>query len=408
MRKKVFFMLLACLMGMGHTKASDVLTVSDVILPQNSEATIEICCGFDTKFRGYSLDIELDGGLALVLNSDNKPAGENGFTGTDHSITSSQLSEGKYRFVVVSAQGKLLPMNGSLLKVKVTGADTKTIGDKFTGKITATEFTDIDLGVNHLSEVSFDITIGEPDDGRLKFYETSATLPAYTAGEKANVTMFRSIKANEWSTICLPFTLPKAKAEAIFGTDVEIYKYTGYTATIEDPDVDLTPSAIQINFSKHTLTNALSSIAGGTPYLIKTSKDIESFEADEVKLVDAATSVQGNDTEYGDLLGGCFKGTFVATKIPSDGLFVSENKYWYSKGLTNVKAFRAWFELDAVLNKEIELSRITFNFDDTVTGINSMQNTQYVMDEVYDLQGRKIQKPTKGMYIKNGKIMVTK
>ena len=63
-----------------------------------------------------------------------------------------------------------------------------------------------------LTGSTFTVTIGEPDDGRIKFNETSTTLPAYTAGEKGNVTMKRTIKANQWSTIVLPFTLTKSKA----------------------------------------------------------------------------------------------------------------------------------------------------------------------------------------------------
>jgi len=251
--------------------------------------------------------------------------------------------------------------------------------------------------------VDFQITIGQPDDGRLKFYETSTTLPPYTAGEKANVTMYRTIKANEWSTICLPFTLPKAKAEAVFGSDVEIYKYKDYTATIEDPDVDVTPTAIQINFTKHELKNSLSSIAGGTPYLIKTSRNIESFEVDDVKLVGDVSNIAGGDTEYGDVLGGYFRGSFVKTTIPTDGLFISENSFWYSAGKTKMKAFRAWFELGAVLNKEVELSRIVFGFDDTTTGITTNNDNYLENDNTYDLQGRRVVKPAKGLYIKNGR-----
>ena len=37
------------------------------------------------------------------------------------------------------------------------------------------------------------ITISEPADGRLHFDETSTVLPDYTAGEKADVTMKRTI-----------------------------------------------------------------------------------------------------------------------------------------------------------------------------------------------------------------------
>lgn len=245
----------------------------------------------------------------------------------------------------------------------------------------------------------------EQSDGRLHFNESSTKLPTYTVGEKANVTMHRTIKAGQWSTIVLPFTLPKAKAEAAFGSDVELYEFTGYTTTV-DVENDLTPTAIQINFSKYVLKNALSSITGGKPYLIRTSKDIETIEADDVKLVDAVAPVSKTDTEY-DILEGKFNGSLVKTKVPESGLFISENKFWYSTGATDIKAFRAWFELDAVLNQEIALSRIVLNFEDETTGITVAKNGSASTETTYDLQGRRIAKTNKkGVYIKNGKKIV--
>ena len=274
---------------------------------------------------------------------------------------------------------------------------------------TATDVTFIRLNgeKDKLSDLNFTITVGEPDDGRLKFDENAASLPAYTAGDKADVTMKRTIKGGEWSTICLPFTLPKAKAEAAFGADAKYYKFSGFETTV-DVDGDMIPTAIQLNFTEHKLTSSLSSISGGTPYLVKTTQDVTEIKVDQVKLVAAVEPTTVEDVNY-DVLGGKFTGTFVKTKVPSDGLFISGDQFWYSTGNTNIKAFRAWFDLDVVLNKEIELSRITMNFvDDDTTGITNTNSTNDT-NEWYTVSGVKVEKPVrKGLYIQNGKKKVVK
>lgn len=54
-------------------------------------------------------------------------------------------------------------------------------------------------------------------------------------------------------------------------------------------------------------------------------------------------------------------------------------------------------------------ARLTIVFDGDATGISSMQNDECFMhNEVYDLQGRRVAQPTKGLYIINGKKTVIK
>lgn len=49
------------------------------------------------------------------------------------------------------------------------------------------------------------------------------------------------------------------------------------------------------------------------------------------------------------------------------------------------------------------------SFDDNeTTGIKSMVNGQWIMDNVYDMQGRRVAQPQKGLYIVNGKKVVIK
>ncbi len=108
--------------------------------------------------------------------------------------------------------------------------------------------------------------------------------------------MKRTIKAGRWSTIVLPFTLTKTKAEDIFGTDVQLAEFSGFETEYAN-DEDVTPDAININFTEYTMT-ARRGMTGGKPFLIKTSKDITEFDADDCTLAGAVTDVEKSD-EYG-------------------------------------------------------------------------------------------------------------
>lgn len=87
---------------------------------------------------------------------------------------------------------------------------------------------------------------------------------------------------------------------------------------------------------------------------------------------------------------GLLTGTLEKSVIPADGLFVSDNKFWYFTGKTNVKAFRCWFELGAVLDKETDFgSRVMLNFlDDEASSISEelkAKREEFATTPVYDL-----------------------
>ena len=61
------------------------------------------------------------------------------------------------------------------------------------------------------------------------------------------------------------------------------------------------------------------------------------------------------------------------------------------------------------LDQAVALAREFFDLDGETTGIDAMHNAQCTMhNEVFDLQGRRVAQPTKGLYIVNGKKVVIK
>ena len=393
MKKKVLLMT-ACLFCTIHAMSSDVLTVENVTLPQNTETTIAINCEFDTQFKGYQLDVELDGGLSLVLDEDEKPVGENGFTGTDHSITASQVAEGKYRFIVVSFGGKLLPTSGTLLKIKVTGAAEKEIGESFNGRITATEFTTTSNEIRNLSDVNFTITIGEPAFLGIVLDENSTTAPVSATG--VDVKVKRTIKANEWSTICLPFAMTTEQVKDAFGSDVEVNDFTNWSSE-ENDEGDIV--SITIGFT------SVSSIEANHPYVIKVSSPITEFTVNGVDITPEEEPTKQVGTKKANR--GYFTGAYVAeTVIPEENVFLSGNKFYYSNGSTKMKAFRGYFEFADVLT-DMNASSRSINFNDETTSVQKIDVNVQKVDVFYDLSGRRVKNPSKGIFIVNGmKVMI--
>jgi hypothetical protein len=214
--------------------------------------------------------------------------------------------------------------------------------------------------------------------------------------------MTRTIKANEWSTLVLPFNLTKANANAIFGNDVQFAMFNGYAIDYGDDEENVTPLGITINFISYTIP-ARGNLAGGTPVLIKTTKAItDTIKIDNVTLTEGVKEVIKNDSDYS--FPGIFKSTLVKTKVPADGLFLSDNKFWYSNGKTTIKAFRGWFELGAVLDKETDFGvKMYVMVDDDPTMVEGI-STDVPQGAIYDLSGRKLEKvPQKGIYLINGK-----
>lgn len=257
-------------------------------------------------------------------------------------------------------------------------------------------------GKDYADDVTFKVRVSD----RIVFRETSETLPVFEDGETGkNITMYRTIKAGEWSTIVLPFTLTKEKAETAFGSDVQLGEFTGFSTEYAGGDEDYTPDKIRLNCSTVTMT-AKKGMTGGKPFLIKTSKDITSFSADGVTLK-KNVNVENKTDEYDTP--GAFTGTFVKTTIPADGLFLSGNKFYYSAGKTTTKAFRCWFELGAVLDKETSFeSRITLSFDDA-TDVKELKNSRTEeLTSYYNLNGQRVSQPKKGLYVRGGKKVIIK
>lgn len=250
-------------------------------------------------------------------------------------------------------------IEGGTVNVYISAASDD---DRLTGSFTTTAKT---LSQSFLSRTTLD----EADDDVL------------VVGGKTNVTLKRTIKADQWNTIVLPFAVPSV--EALFGAGAKAAGLTSVEGTV-------------LNF---TSTN---SMEANKPYMIKVATNFSSKDIDDVTLVETVNPA----TTYGSVT---FRGTYKKQNIPVGAYFVSDNKLYQAEDATNtIRPFRAYFT-----TTDSSASQLTFVIDGNATGIETVQsslsesvalramfNVQSSM--FYDLQGRQMEKPAKGVYIQNG------
>lgn len=228
--------------------------------------------------------------------------------------------------------------------------------------------------------------------------ETSTTAPEAANG--VNVKVNRTINANEWSTICLPFAMSEAQCKAAFGDDVQLANLTGWQTT--EWDTADKPTAISVTFAN------VSAIEANHPYIIKVSSAITSFTVDGVDI--------DPENEPGITVGkmskgtfGSFTGSYVPVLIDEECLFLNSNKFWYSVGKTTMKGYRAYFYFQDVLADYSASGAPAFSIiiGGETTNIKDIKS-ELSDDFYYNLGGQRVEAPVKGLYIQNGKKIIVK
>ncbi|MBP1539826.1 MAG: hypothetical protein ILA29_05685 [Prevotella sp.] len=307
--------------------------------------------------------------------------------------------------------------------IKIKVSESMTTGEypvvykdaTMSGRRNVTDGVDGEAIVEKLDEVAIsqEVTSKIIVTDRLTLDE-NATEP-FAAYESINVKLTRTFQAGKWNTLVLPFTIPgeNGSLTEIFGNDVEIVKWSGWT--LEGYD-DATKSAdrIELQFKSLTPVQKKKGIEAGNVYLVKTSKSDIEISMDNVKLVTdvVPTSIE---EEYVSGVTGTFTGTFVKMSLPEEVFFISNDLFYRSVGKTTIKGFRAWFDLNPIKLSEEALSKMSINVDGETTAIEGINANQRVVEGVYDLQGRKvmvkdgdINNLQRGIYIINGKKVAIK
>lgn len=242
-----------------------------------------------------------------------------------------------------------------------------------------------------VDDFTYDLTVGKT----VTLSETSATAPGAIDG--VNVNVKRTLKKDVWNSIVLPFALTASQMAEAFGSDAEVADFTGYSKVEENEAV----TSIKVNFATVTAMDA------NHPYIVKVTEDKTEFAVTGVNIAPVAKPIveKGVGSKKKN-----FVGTYVPISIPGEGLFLSSNQFMYSKGTSTLKGYRAYFQFFDVLIDYYggASSRITMDVNSGGTTSIKALKSQETDKDYYDMQGRRIVNPAKGLYIQNGKKVIIK
>lgn len=420
MKKNITALIIAFLLGVSHATGENVLLVNNINVPQGGNSTLEIGCDFDKEYTAFELELSLSEGLSLVVEAGNgKPIVEKCFS-TEHVLSGSKLSNGNYKFTCYSMENTSLPSGGTLMRLTIKADESVSPGATLPCCIMAAEFTRTsDSEGENLQDVNFNVTI---EDICTVLDESSTEMPIAESGVKVRIK--RTIGADVWSPICLPFSMTEEQTKEAFGNDVKLADFVGIEPTV---DAEENVIGLTVNFSD------VVAIEANHPYIIKVSESISEFTVDSVNI--DPKEVPSVDMDHKRVKVGSkwfdfynsFIGTYVAdTELLENMLFLSGNRFWYSTGKTKIKAYHAYFDFYDVLTEMEEAeTRISFNFVEDLTKMTEINKELMGTDKVYDLQGRKVNSQLspipssfggvgggshlkKGIYIKNGKKILVK
>jgi hypothetical protein len=209
-----------------------------------------------------------------------------------------------------------------------------------------------------------------------------------------DVRVIRSLKGDKWNTLCLPFDMDEVMIQQTFGDNVQIAELDGYNVEEMNGDQVL---KIDVLFSNVT------TIAANRPVIIKPAADIDEFTATApLNGVESACSYY--DASNKSKMTGVYH-TGDDVLVPENSLFITDNAFNYSTGQTKMKGFRAYFTLDDVLAR-LSGSKVTMSLNGNTTSVMTIVRDD--MDNYYDLNGMRVEKPVKGIFIKAGKKVVIK
>lgn len=205
-------------------------------------------------------------------------------------------------------------------------------------------------------------------------------------GENVDVLLQRTFYQG-WNTLVLPFNLSCDELTELFGDDAE-------TATLTSAEAD-DEGNLQVRFTKQ------SAIAANTPCLLYVGKDLTISRTLKNKNVSPAA----NPTTAGTALS--FVGTYTAYAggasplTTSDYILAAAETFKRATQGHAIKAYRAY--LKANDGAPVKANVIHYIIDNQETGIGSvvgMEDTK--TDNVFDLSGRRVRQPRRGIYIVNG------
>ncbi|MBR2239072.1 MAG: hypothetical protein IJ887_14590 [Prevotella sp.] len=330
---------------------------TEVKLAAGESVDVDVTLTNDRARAGFGATLTLPEGITATLTKSDRLASDPTYREGTGNITYLGGIKGNdgVLFTITLTAGDEFAADGT---VTLTNLKTTTASSK------SSKADDIELTVKFVTKYTLDETSSEP----------------IVAGTYNTVTLKRNFRAG-FNTVCLPFAIDDV-AE-FFGEGAKVYAFTGYE-NVEGENI-----------------LKLDLVSGGletcTPYVVYVETAFSEKELTDVEIAAEAGKVTKED-------GASFIGTFAPIDAPGmAGKYGVTDKAKIAKGNEEayMKGFRAYFEITGSTP-----SRLAFS-DGSTTNIEGtlISNKQ---TEVYNLNGQKMLKASKGVFIIDGKKVIVK
>lgn len=215
------------------------------------------------------------------------------------------------------------------------------------------------------------------DDKFLAHIDINMAALGQTIEVKFGYNYTRTVAADRWGTLCQPFSFT---AEQVAATGFKFYSIEGVKWVYGEP--------------QYISLKEEESIQGGMPYIFF------SGENTALSLMGGTGYAESPSNKNG------LCGVYARKDLDGGTYILSNNKI--CGGYANyVEANRAYIDIYDVPELDSNAKGVRFYFNDTATGIGSL-NTEQTSAKAYDLAGRRMAATAKGIYIVNGKKIVLK
>ena len=257
----------------------------------------------------------------------------------------------------------------------------------WTGSAKSVSFKNNKDLANYAAATNIRVYVEYPNVKAFEYNEKEAN--NIEAWENSDITLNRTLVANKWNTLCVPFAISEEEIKANFGEGTLVEKFEAVNGNT-------------VNFTDAT------SIEPGVPYLIKPTVTGTAYTFNGKDVIADAPKTEGN----ADVT---FHGIYSPTDITNNGTVkaagvTEDGKVLFVKAGSKTKAFRCFFTISD--NASITPAMLKISIKGVETAINSivMGNNNATDNAIYNLQGQRVNgnSLTKGIYIKNGKKFAVK
>lgn len=404
------------------TDVAEVNAAGEVKVLGLGTTTISATFAGDDTYQSATVSYELtvvDPNVKVVVFTAGKEIGSQEGSGNKDEMKSGDITiygnnialnpnKPEYRFYANSTFTVSVP-TGTITKIVFTGTSTNNGMDRLSSD-GYTYASDKKSGtwIGEAKTVTFEnasnaqakvktitVYVSLPSEITLDENSESYTIEAKTG---VNVTLNRSMVANEWNTICLPFDVTWDKIKTVFGEGVKVAQLDNTNST-----------GTTLKFVDMTDYGMLAA----EPYLIKPveASPADGYKFDGVEIKETAVNPAHVKTAGGLYFNGIYNMVDITTDVASDyyaAFLGAGNKIYKTNGSGNkTKGFRAYFAIP----NGAAASALRVVIDGTATSIKNIDSEVVESNApVYNLQGQRVNgnNLTPGIYVKAGKKFVVK